>query len=50
MSAVSFNNAAASFKARWVRTVRERAEFEIESKDSGTSSNHNPEPVDQGTL
>ncbi len=50
MSAVSFNNAAASFKARWVRTVRERAEFEIEAKDSGTSSNHNPEPVDQGTL
>ena len=50
MSTVRFGKAAGSFKARWVRTVRERAEFEIEAKDHGTSSNNSPDPVDGTTL
>lgn len=50
MSTVTFGKAAASFKADWVRTVHERAEFEIEAKDRGTSSNKSPEPVDRTTL
>jgi hypothetical protein len=50
MSVVRFNDAAASFKARWVRIVRERAEFEIEATNRGASSNNGPAPVDQGTL
>jgi outer membrane protein OmpA-like peptidoglycan-associated protein len=50
MSAVRFGRAAASFKADWARAVHERAEFEIEAEDRGTSSNKSPEPVDQTTL
>jgi len=50
MSTVRFGKAAASFKAGWVRAVHERAEFEIEAKDRGASSNNNPEPVDRTTL
>jgi len=50
MSTVKFGRAAASFKADWARAVHERAEFEIEAEDRGTSSNESPEPVDQTTL
>jgi outer membrane protein OmpA-like peptidoglycan-associated protein len=50
MSRVRFGKAAASFKADWARAVHERAEFEIEAEDRGTSSNKSPEPVDQTTL
>jgi len=50
MSAISFGKAATAAKADWARAVNERAEFEVEAQDQGTSSNENPEPVDQSTL
>jgi len=50
MSTVRFGEASASFKADWARVVHERAEFEIEAEDRGTSSNKNPAPAGKKTL